>query len=240
MIDAHIHIGDFGYRGKTYGKFSEYQKIIQKTDIKKFCAVPIGLNENFENKTTPDNSMVLELSKKDKRIIPIYWLNVFDFKEKEIPFIVKNYKAVKFHPDIGNVAADDGNLVKILEKINLPVFVHSNESKDYSSLSRIINLANILPKNKIVAIHSGSVTRTFFKLFDYKIPKNLYFDVSGLQYELILKKIYELVGAKHIIFGSDYPFGDPRVALERIKVVAKDRKEFEQMTEVNISSILDI
>ena len=240
MIDAHMHIGNFEYERKVWGTFEEYLDIIKKIKIKKFCAVPIGLKENFKNKTTPDNNSVLELAKSDKRIIPIYWLNCFDFDENQLSYIKENYSGIKFHPDIGNINIDNNKLVKILGKNDLPVFVHTNEKDNYSSLSRLINLANIFPNKKFIAIHSGSVTRTFFNLFDYKIPKNLYFDISGLQYEIILKKIYELVGAEGIIFGSDWPFGDPRVALERIKVVAKDKREFKQMTEDNISYILKI
>ncbi len=237
MIDAHVHYGKFVYGNKNWSDIGEYTKIAKKIGIKYFCTVPIGLRENFEKKTTPDNNSVLELKKKNDNVIPVYWINIFD-KNINKNYIESNYAAIKFHPDIGEVSIDNKKLISIIKDIELPLFVHTNESKEYSSLEKLISLAKKIPEKDFIAIHSGSVTRTFFKLFNYKIPKNIYFEVSGLQYEIILKKIYSIVGAKKIIFGSDYPFGDPRVALERIKVVAKNKKEFSLMTGDNIKGVL--
>lgn len=237
MIDAHMHVGDFIFKGKNWSSYSEYTRIAKAAGIRRFCAVPIGKRGDFANTSTPDNGSVLKLAKKDKRIIPVFWLNIFDFGAKERASIRK-FSAVKLHPDLGEFAIDDRRVMRMINDIDLPVFVHTNENKDHSSLARMIRLADQFPEKLFVAIHSGSVTKTFFKFHDYDVPENLYFEVSGLQYELILKKIYATVGADRIIFGSDYPFGDPRVALERIRVVAKNRKEFERMTDGNISELL--
>jgi len=239
MIDAHMHVGAFVYKGKNWSSYSEYTKAAKAAGIRRFCAVPIGKHTDFANIATPDNGSILTLAKKDKRVIPVFWLNVFDFGAKERASISK-FSAVKLHPDLGEFAIDDSRVMRTINGIDLPVFVHTNENKDHSSLARMIRLADQFPEKLFVAIHSGSVTKTFFKFHDYEVPDNLFFEVSGLQYELILKKIYATVGADRIIFGSDYPFGDPRVALERIRVVAKNRKEFEKMTEGNISELLGL
>ena len=234
-----MHIGAFVYKGKNWSSYSEYTKAAEAAGINRFCAVPIGKHSDFENTATPDNESVLRLAKKDKRVIPVFWLNVFDFSEKERSSLDR-FSAIKLHPDLGEFAIDGPHVVKLIDGIDLPVYIHTNESKDNSSLLRMINLAKAFPEKRFIAIHSGSVTKTFFKFHEYKVPDNLFFEVSGLQYELILKKIYATVGADRIVFGSDYPFGDPRVALERIKVVAKNRREFEKMTEGNISGLLGL
>ncbi len=89
-------------------------------------------------------------------------------------------------------------------------------------------------------MHSGSVTRTFFTIDKYNFPKNVYFETSGIQYAVILKKIYKKFGAEKIIFGSDYPFGDPRVALAMIETLNPTKEEHKLITEKNISKILKI
>lgn len=231
MIDAHIHLGTIPGKRKKWGSFDEYKKIAKKLKIDKYCVVPIGLPENFTNKTTPDNNSVLK--QRDKSIIPVYWFNVFDLPDN----IDKRYKAIKFHPDIGEINLDDKRVVDFVNKVNLPVFVHTNENKDYSNLGKVSSLAGKV-NVPVIAVHSGSVTKTFFRLDNYQFPSNVYFETSGIQYAIILKKIYERFSAKRIIMGSDYPFGDPRVSLSMIETLNPTKKEIRLITEENILKIL--
>jgi predicted TIM-barrel fold metal-dependent hydrolase len=236
MIDAHLHLGSIlDNRGINWGSFKDYKKITKSLGIKKICLTPVGLPNNFLKNTTPDNESVLKQMKKDNFIIPVYWFNVFDLPEN----IDKKYKAIKFHPDIGKVNIDDSRIINFVNKINLPIFVHTNESKDYSNLGRLSILAEKV-RVPVIAVHSGSVTRTFFNLDDYDFSDNVYFETSGIQYAVILKKIYKRFGAERIIFGSDYPFGDPRVSLGMIDSLDLSKKEYLQVTKENIIRILKI
>ena len=151
--------------------------------------------------------------------------------------INEKYKAIKFHPDIGEINLNDSLITNFVYRINLPIFVHTNESKDFSDLGKAANLAKKV-NVPVIAVHSGSVTRTFFRLDDYVFPDNLYFETSGIQYALILQKIYKRFGADRIIFGSDYPFGDPRVSLAMIETLELRKREYENITEKNIKRIL--
>ncbi len=236
MIDAHIHLGSIpDLKGEKWGDFADYKRIANREKINKYCTTPIGMPENFTKNTTPNNKSVLEEFEKNKSVIPIYWFNVFDLPKK----IDREYKAIKFHPDIGKINLDDNKIVDFVKKINLPVFVHTNENKEFSTLGKASNLASKVDL-PVIAIHSGSVTNTFFKLDNYKFPDNLYFETSGIQYSIILQKIYKLFGAKRIIFGSDYPFGDPRVSLAMIKTLNSSNNEYKLITEKNISKILNL
>lgn len=235
MIDAHVHLGSIPYKGKKWGNFEEYKKITKKIGVKKYCVVPIGLPNNFTDKTTPDNDSVLKETDKNSSVIPVYWFNVFDLPET----FDERYKAIKLHSDIGEVAINDKRVVDFVKKVNLPVFVHTNESKKYSDLGTVADLAYKVDI-PVIALHSGSVTKTFFKLDNYKFPKNVYFETSGIQYAIILKKIYEEFGAERIIFGSDYPFGDLRVSLAMIDTLNPSKKEYNLITKGNINKILKI
>ena len=235
MIDAHLHLGGIPSGKKEWGSFLEYKKIAQKLGIEKYCVIPIGLPENFTNKSTPNNDVVLKEAEKNKSLIPVYWFNVFDLPKS----IDKRYKAIKLHSDIGKVDIDNTRVVDFVNKINLPVFVHTNESKEYTVLSKVSKLAKKV-NVPVIAVHSGSVTSTFFKLDDYNFTDNVYFETSGIQYAIILQKIYQRFGAKRIIFGSDYPFGDPRVSLAMIDSLEPTKKEREQMTSKNIQRILKL
>jgi len=235
MIDAHAHLGGIPSGKKIWGNFENYKKIAINVGVDKYCVVPIGLPENFVDKTTPNNNVVLREAEKDKSLTPIYWFNIFDLPNE----IDKRYKAIKFHPDIGKVNIDDKRVVNFTSKINLPIFVHTNENKEYSNLEKISHLAKRV-KVPVIAVHSGSVTSAFFKLDNYNFSDNVYFETSGIQYVVILQKIYKRFGAKRIIFGSDYPFGDPRVSLARIDSLEPTKKEREQMTSKNIRGILQL
>ena len=235
MIDSHLHLGSIPDKKRSWGSFDEYKKIAKKLGIEKYCLVPIGLPENFSNKTTPDNESVLRESEKNKSIIPVYWFNIFDLPNQ----IDDRYRAIKLHPDIGEIEINDKRVIDFTNKINLPIFVHTNESKDYSNLGKVSELAKKV-NVPVIAVHSGSVTKTFFKLDSYDFPKNVYFETSGIQYSVILKKIYERFGAEKIVFGSDYPFGDPRVSLAMIETLDPSKKEYNLIIEQNIKKILEL
>ena len=235
MIDAHVHLGSLPQGGKNWGDFEEYKKIAEKLKIEKYCVKPIGKPEHFKDKKTPENETVLLELEENNSVIPVYWFNVFDLPES----IDERYKAIKFHSDIGQVAIDDKRIVHFVNKIQLPIYFHTNESKDYSNLEKVANLAKKV-KVPVIALHSGSVTRTFFNLDNYKFPDNVYFETSGIQYALILKKIYQRFGAERIVFGSDYPFGDPRVSLAMIETLDLDKNEYDMITEKNIKRILNL
>lgn len=235
IIDAHLHLGSIPDKKREWGSFSEYKKIATKLGIEKYCLVPIGLPDNFTKKTTPDNNSVLKEFEKNKSVIPVYWFNIFDLPPK----INDRYKAIKFHPDIGEINLDDNKVINFVNKIKLPVFVHTNEGKDFSNLGKISELARKVDI-PVIAVHSGSITKTFFRLDNYSFPNNVYFETSGIQYAVILKKIYEMFGANKIIFGSDYPFGDPRVSLAMIDTLNLSKKEYNQITRENVSGILKL
>ena len=235
MIDGHLHFGSIPDKKREWGSFTEYKRIAKKLGIEKYCLVPIGLPDNFSKRTTPDNYSVLKEFEKNKSIIPVYWFNIFDLPQK----IDNRYKAIKFHPDIGEVNIDDEKVVNFINKINLPVFVHTNEGKDFSSLGKLSELARKVDI-PVIAVHSGSVTKTFFKLDNYSFPNHVYFETSGIQYAVILKKIYEIFGANRIILGSDYPFGDPRVSLAMIDTLNLSKKEYNFATKENINKILKL
>ena len=80
------------------------------------------------------------------------------------------------------------------------MFLHTNESKDYSSLERVSLLAGKV-NVPVIAVHSGSITRTFFKLDSYKFPDNVYFETSGIQYAVILKKYIKCLVRKELYLG---------------------------------------
>jgi len=235
MIDAHVHLGSIPVAGEKIGSFEEYKRIAEKLGIKKYCMVPIGLPENFKENSTPDNNSVLEKAEKDNQIIPVYWFNVFDLPQK----IDKMYGAIKFHPDIGNVNIDDKKVIEFVKRINLPVFVHTDELKEYCNLGKLASFAKSVSV-PVIAVHSGSVTRTLFTFGSYDFPENVYFETSGIQYEVILKIIYKKFGAERIIFGSDYAFGDPRGSLGRINSLDISSEEFKMITERNIMRILNL
>jgi len=160
---------------------------------------------------------------------------VFDLPES----IDARYKSIKFHPDIGAINIDDSRVLGFVNQIGKPVFVHTNENKEYSSLLKVSNLARKVDV-PVIAVHLESVTKTFFNLDNHEFPENVYFGTSGIQYSLILKKIHQRFGSKKIFFGSDYPFGDPRVSLAMIDTLDLAKQDYALVTSGNIERLFNL
>ena len=108
------------------------------------------------------------------------------------------------------------NLMKAAEKCNMLVNIHAGEpvgriypGKDYTPMQGFYELARKLPDLKLILAHWGGGLPFYELMPDIsKTFANVYYDTaaSPLLYKMdIFKAAINLVGAKKILFGSDFP-----------------------------------
>lgn len=250
IIDAHVHVGSWMVNKKDYGYNEDQLKQIMKDwNIDKMCILPIGLKELFEREKVfeinPNNKSILEICKKDDSFIPIFWVN--PFKENEYRKAIDNsFKGLKYHPDVHLLPISDEKMKPLIEtamEFGVPIFIHTNERSEITSIFRIQEVAKIYPEVNFFALHSiNRVSITCFKakengLYDLD---NVYYCTGGRTHFLEFKFLYDNVGADHIIFSSDLPFGHPGVFMKYIELLTTNRKEREMMLGENIQKILKL
>ncbi len=107
-------------------------------------------------------------------------------------------------------------ILRWIESVNWPVNLHVTDpvGKEYKGrvmgeLADYVGLAKKHPNLKIILAHLGGLLGFYEANTHVKsILKNVYYDLSALPrlYDLkIIQTLIEVVGAKKVIFGSDYP-----------------------------------
>ncbi|MCI8609573.1 MAG: amidohydrolase [Firmicutes bacterium] len=213
IIDAHAHIGYIG--GWADVGITEEGLIEQmnRFDIEKTALC----NE--------DNEITLGMMKKyPDRIIGAVYVNplnpvTVDFMER---YFEEGFKAVKLNPLRHAYCADGESLDSVMEKARkagVPVCIHSGHPP-YSLPWQIGLLAERHPDVKIMMIHMGHGHGVYIDAALKMARKysNIWLEMSGMPMPSKIKEAYETVGHDRIMFGTDTPFHDPSVELQKVLV----------------------
>lgn len=250
IIDAHIHLGPWIVNGKDYGYDKDkIKQLMKKFKIDKVCAQIIGLDELFKmpkiEERNPNNEIILESCKNDDSLIPIFWLNPFK-NEEIIEGLKRGFKGLKYHARVHLLPSSDKKLgfaIETAKKFDVPIFIHTSERSEHTSIFRIQEVAERYPDVNFFAVHSiNKVNVTCFEakkcgLYDLD---NIFYCTGGGSMFLEFKVLYENVGPEHIVLTSDLPFGHPGVYIKNIELLTDNKKEREMMLGKNIQRILKL
>ncbi|MDR2606272.1 MAG: amidohydrolase family protein [Oscillospiraceae bacterium] len=152
-------------------------------------------------------------------------------------------KGIKLHPDCQRFNIDDRSAYSIYDaaqELHLPILMHlGDETHDYSSPPRLLNILRDFPRIRIVAAHLGGY-REWDAGLNLAGSKNLWFDTSSSQSILPQERVRSQIrtfGAERCFFGTDFPLwkaeGELKAFLdvgltheENEKILAKNFKEF--------------
>ncbi len=137
-----------------------------------------------------------------------------DFESEIKRCISLGLKGVKMHPDIQLIDIDDRRLFplyEILDKYDMPLYLHMGDARPmyrYSEPAKLANILKIFPNLRVVAAHMGG-----YKAWgdaELLLPgyDNLYFDLASvLEYVSVehAERMIHSFGTDRIMFGSDYP-----------------------------------
>ena len=155
--------------------------------------------------------------------------------EKEVERVkALGLKGFKLHPDSQHVNMDDPRLMKLYEIIegDMPIIVHTGDYRyDFSHPRRLKNILHAFPGLVVDAAHFGG-----WSLFGIALEclenENCFLDASSAMAWLGDRRAQELIniyGTDRILFGSDYPMGDPVKEFKRFSAYDFSESQMEDM-----------
>jgi predicted TIM-barrel fold metal-dependent hydrolase len=137
-----------------------------------------------------------------------------------------------------------------MEKQNIPLMLHVNEllghsypGKGMTPLERFYELILSFPNLPILLAHWGGGL-PFYELMPevVKAMTNVYYDTAASPF-LYSKKIYaivsEIVGARKILFGTDFPLISPRRYFQELKESGLSKEDRENILGLNFLRVME-
>lgn len=154
--------------------------------------------------------------------------------DDEIEYIRNSgLNGIKLHPDTQQFPIDDARLFPIYESLQngFPILVHCGDKRyDYSHPRRLRRVLDLFPQLRIIAAHLGGWS-VYDEAVELLKDANCYFDISSCMGFLSPKQMEKYInayGTDRILFGSDFPIGDPVKEVEsflRINLTTDEREK---------------
>lgn len=164
----------------------------------------------------------------------------------EIEYIeASGLKGIKLHPDFQQFVMDDKRLFPMYDRLQgrLPVLIHCGDPRyDFSRPERLLRVLEEFPKLQVIAAHLGGWS-VFDEAFRLLKKKDCYVDISSCMGFLPPEQIVRYIrgyGADRVLFGSDFPLGDPVKEAEAFFQLALHTEEQEKIGYRNAQAILKI
>ena len=145
------------------------------------------------------------------------------------------FVGIKIHPSFHGVGAEDKRyepIWKFAADHDIPILAHTWSISDYNPVQRLStperfeSFARKFPQVKLVLAHAGGRgTGRYEAIRMANEHANVYMDFAGdiFCYNLI-ESLLENVPDEKILFGSDYPWIDPRAHLSRVLLADIDEQ----------------
>ncbi|MDR0800414.1 MAG: amidohydrolase family protein [Endomicrobium sp.] len=260
IIDAHNHI----WPEKVACKARDY---LEKVFNYKMVALPVADNLLiYMDKAGISKSVISSVASRTEQVIPINnWLfslkkerfilfasmhPFLDRFKEELKRIKDNADGVKLQPEFQNFYVDDERafaLYEELEKLRIPVLFHcgaelSSAGEIRSSPERIIKILEKFSELKVIGAHMGGFL-IWEEVLEKLAGKNLYFDTSDsirVMKRDLLDKLFNKHNFDKIVYGSDFPFGNPEKEIGFIKSLNISKENKRKILSLNIKSLLNI
>ena len=112
-------------------------------------------------------------------------------------------------------------VLDIARQNNLPILFHTGDFS-YTAPMMLMEIFRAYADVKFIIGHMGSHHFWLDTIELLKTFPNTYTDTSGMQSPLILRRAIQECGPEKILYGSDFPYWDPRVEISRIKAARLD------------------
>ncbi|GMG97775.1 amidohydrolase family protein [Tepidimicrobium xylanilyticum] len=156
---------------------------------------------------------------------------------KEFNFYGLKLNAIRF-----GYSADRHSLLdpyfELCKKYSKIVVVHGM-SDQFSLPEKWAEMAKKFPEVPIVLYHMGIPLAYDNAISLAKEIDNLYLSTCG-SYVPVMKKAYETVGARKILFSSDAPFGDMEQELLKVRYITSNEDDLEMILSGNARRLMNI
>ena len=219
IIDSHAHIGTSEKLSMRYMTFESCYYLMRASGIDKAVAIP---NLSSEIKSSMLNEKMLAKYHRSEVREYFYPMLVIDPRDMNSLEQIEEYNdiiyGVKYHPSISEMIITKKNMRPFLEligKYNLPALIHCGRHWR-SHISYLIDVAVEFKSITFIAAHMGGnatdlVTHAI-DLIKASKAENIYLDTSASKLPWLIEKAVTVLGADKILFGSDEPYADVRIA----------------------------
>ena len=222
IIDAHAHCG---IQDKSFDQsFESYFSYVKDTGIKHVAAFPpvaeiydrydfdFKDNEHWKKRRTKANQYLLNIGNKELQVIPYFFI----WNDFAIDQITPQHKGIKWHrhpsePVYHYDSVECRRAIEVITKKNMPIVLE----EEFSNTIKFIN--DYAPDARVIIPHLGGLNGGYNTIVEAGLWENpnIYTDTAlAPAYET--KHYIETYGHDRIMFGSDFPFGDPAYELEKI------------------------
>jgi predicted TIM-barrel fold metal-dependent hydrolase len=234
IIDAHAHVGKFGSWANVSASARQLLEKMDESGVER--SVLFG----------PDNLLVRDAVRRHPtRFVGYVWPNPHD--KGALPLVreaVKRwgFRGVKLHPLVHAFLPTDEEVIPIVEfarKEKIPVAIHSGHPP-FSLPWSIGELAEMYPEVRVVMLHMGHAHGVYIKaaIDTARRYDNIILETSGVSMHSKIKEAVERVGEGRVVFGSDYPFHDYTVELQKVKVAGLTESQEEMVLYSNAKRLL--
>ena len=234
IIDAHSHVGRFGSWANVSCTGEELLGKMDEAGVGR--AVLFALDNALTRKTVEAHP---------ERFVGFVWPDPHDPRALSI---VKDYvgrfgfRGVKLHPLIHAFLPTDEEVIPIVEfsaKAKIPVAIHSGHPP-FSLPWSIGELAELYPEARFVMLHMGHAHGVYIQaaINTAKRYDNIILETSGVSMHSKIKEAVERVGESRVVFGSDYPFHDYSVELQKVRVAGLTEGQREKVLYQNAKELL--
>ncbi|GEM_PF-6745642 len=203
----------------------------------------IGLN-GFAEHFDEENLHIWNLSRElPGRIFPAYWANPLEtdcIEKMQAFFCSYPFAMIKLHQCWTAFDADSEVCTKLFQWAGdqgLPVFIHLSDS---DQALRLVKMANRFRDTSIITAHMLWADEIIAGL-EYQ---NVWFDLSSPQLYTTrtVQQVLADCGPKHLILGSDTPYGTHNIplVLKRLGQFALTEEQLDQITKKNLAQLLGI
>ncbi len=244
VIDSHAHCGiqDQGFSQS----FEDYLSFIKDTPIQKVVmfapVMEIYDRYDYHFKDTPDwqkrrtraNNHLLDIGNSRLEVIPYFFI-WNDFKVSQL---TKSHKGIKWHrhasePEYQYDTPQCKNAIAQIKKRKMPVVLE--EELNHT----IVFIRNLAPGVRVIIPHLGGLNGGYEAIKSAGLwqMQNVYGDTAlAAPYEISDYIIN--FGHDRLLFGSDFPFGDPKSELEKVMALNLEPAVVTAVTQTNITRLL--
>lgn len=243
IIDSHIHCGT----QNVSQPFSDIQPLLDEAGIHAACLfAPVEdiyyrYQSNFDDNAEwrqcrgRAHDYLLEVAAADKDIFPYYFV-WNDFLVEEL---VRGFVGIKWHHHAGEPpyrydVPECGVMIDAICRRRMPIVLEETFDQTLKFLDCIDG------RTPVIIPHLGMLNGGFRRLLDAGIWEDeaIYADTALAGREEISDFVARY-GPDRLLFGSDYPFGDPGGQLQRLLSVGLPGRTIEKICAENILGLLN-
>ncbi|MBU0463929.1 MAG: amidohydrolase [Proteobacteria bacterium] len=244
VIDAHAHCG---IQDNSFDQsFESYLSYVRHTGIKSVAAFPpvaeiydrhdfhFQDNDHWIDRRTKANQYLLNIGNKELQVIPYFFI----WNDFAIDQITPQHKGIKWHrhpsePVYHYDSEKCRRAIDVITEKNMPIVLE----EEFSNTVKFIN--DYAPDARVIIPHLGGLNGGYNAIVRAGLwgNRNVYTDTAlASAYEI--QHYIETYGHKRIMFGSDFPFGDPADELKKIVILNLERDVEKALLSENLIQLL--